>query len=399
MYDVIVLGLGGAGSAAAWHLARRGLRVLGLERFGPAHDRGSSHGGSRIVRQAYFEHPDYVPLLRRSFQLWDELAAAADEPLLRRTGIVVAGAPDSAVVAGTLHSARIWDLPHQVLDTSTLRQRFPTFTPAPDEIAVYEADAGWVPPERTVAAQLRLATRAGAALRFHTTVTGWHAGADGVRVSAGDQEWHADRLVVAPGAWAADLLPDLQVPLQVTRQVQHWFAPADPAAFVDHPVFLWQLPDGTQFYGFPRTGPASEGVKVAIHRQGRPAHPDRLDRTVAAGRGDPDPGTARRPGAGARRYPPGCPGLHVHQHSRRALPARPVPDQRPGGARRRLLRARLQVRPGARRAHRGPGHRGRSRTADRPVRPRPVRPRRAGTGDCYRGQATVTGCATTASNR
>src|SRR4051812_30185180 len=153
-YAVIVVGPGGMGSSAASHLAGRGGRVLGLERFGPAHDQGSSHGGSRIIRQAYFEDPAYVPLLRRAYELWEHLEADSGRDLMTQTGGLYLGRPESETVAGSLSAAQEWDLPHELLDAGEIRRRFPTFTPADDEVGLYEAVAGFVRPEETVTAHL-----------------------------------------------------------------------------------------------------------------------------------------------------------------------------------------------------------------------------------------------------
>src|SRR4051795_12191539 len=166
------------GSAAAAHLAARGQRVLGLERYGPAHDRGSSHGGSRIIRQSYFEDPAYVPLLLRAYELWAQLEADSGADLMTLTGGLYFGRPDSATVAGSLRSARQWDLPHEVLDAAELRRRFPTLTPAGDEVGLYEDAAGFVKPEATVAAHLSLAGRRGAELRFDEPGLAWSTTAD-----------------------------------------------------------------------------------------------------------------------------------------------------------------------------------------------------------------------------
>ena len=161
-YDVIVVGLGGMGSAAAYHLAVRGQRVLGLEKFGPVHNRGSSHGGSRITRQSYFEDPGYVPLLLRSYELWDRLARDSGQNLISLTGGVFFGRPDSLTVAGSLRTSRQCDLPHEVLDATEIRRRFPTLNPQDNEVALFEAKTGFVRPEATVAAHLKLAQRHGA---------------------------------------------------------------------------------------------------------------------------------------------------------------------------------------------------------------------------------------------
>ena len=283
LYDVVVVGLGGMGSAAARHLAARGQRVLGLERFTPAHDRGSSHGASRIIRQSYFEDPAYVPLLLRAYELWEEAEKESGADLLTLAGGLYLGPEDSTTVAGSLAAAREWDLPHEVLDGAAVRARFPTFTPAPGEVAVFEERAGFVRPERSVATHLDLAARDGADLRFGRQVRAWKADGDGVRVRTDDGEFAAGHLVVCPGAWAPRLLADLGVPLRVERQVQHWFAPAggvDP--FVDHPVYIAEQAGGNQIYGFPAIDGPSGGAKVAFFRRGQETDPDRLDRAVTA---------------------------------------------------------------------------------------------------------------------
>ena len=284
VFDVIVIGLGGMGSAAAAHLAARGRRVLGLEQFTPAHDRGSSHGDSRIIRQAYFEDPAYVPLLRRSYELFADLGTTSPG-VLTLTGGLMMGAPDSATVAGSLASARAWDLPHELLDTADLRRRFPAFTVDDDTVALYEERAGVVRPEQTVLEHLRRATAAGADLRFGERVLGWTAddGGEGVTVTTPGGEHRAASLVVSAGAWAPQLLPWLAPQLTVERQLLFWFT---PTAAIDrfrapaHPVFIWEHSPDRQFYGFPAAGTAADGVKVSFFRNGRQTDPDELDRAV-----------------------------------------------------------------------------------------------------------------------
>src|SRR4051794_32658727 len=150
-YDVIVIGLGGMGSAAAHHLSARGARVFGLEKFGPVHNRGSSHGGSRITRQSYFEDPAYVPLLLRAYELYEEVERATGREIATPCGGVMVGAPDSRTVSGSLRSATEWDLPHEMLDAKEIRRRFPTLNPKDDQVAFYEKKAGLVRPENMVA--------------------------------------------------------------------------------------------------------------------------------------------------------------------------------------------------------------------------------------------------------
>jgi sarcosine oxidase len=289
-HDVIVAGLGGMGSAAAYHLAARGARVLGLERFGPAHSLGSSHGGSRIIRQSYFEGPAYVPLLLRAYELWEALAADSGRDLIMLTGGLMAGHPETRTVSGSRLSAEQWGLPHEMLTAAEIRRRFPTLTPAADEVALYERRAGFVRPEETVAAHLGLAGRAGAQLRFREPVLRWETlpGGRGVRVATAQGTYTAGHLVVCPGAWAPGLLGDLGVAFTVERQVQFWFEPTGgtgPFTPGRHPVYIWEYADpaegGTsQIYGFPAVDGPGGGAKVAFFRRGVPCTPDGVDRTV-----------------------------------------------------------------------------------------------------------------------
>ncbi|GAA4941592.1 N-methyl-L-tryptophan oxidase [Streptomonospora halophila] len=284
-YDVAVIGLGAMGSAAAYHLAARGQRVLGLERFGPAHDRGSSHGGSRIIRQAYFEHPDYVPLLLRAYELWEALERDSGTGLLTVTGALMVGRPGTRTVAGSRDSARRWGLAHEMLDAGDIRRRFPTMAPQADEVALYEERGGFVRPEAAVSAHLGLAERSGADLRFHEPVHTWTAlpGGEGVRIATAEDSYTAARLVVCPGAWAPRLLADLGVDFTVERQVQYWFAPrGGTAPFTPdrHPVYVWEAPAGVQVYGFPAYEGPGEGVKTAFFRRGTACTPESLDRRI-----------------------------------------------------------------------------------------------------------------------
>lgn len=284
-FDVIVLGLGGMGSAAAADLAGRGQRVLGLERFTPAHDMGSSHGDSRLIRQSYFEDPAYVPLLLRSYELWKILESATKADLLTLTGGLFFGAPSSRVVAGSLRSARQWDLPHDELDAADIRRRFPTTSPGPDDAGLFEQRGGFVRPEAAVRAHLELAARRGADLRFGERVLGWAAGPGGagceVRTTKGT--FSAERLVIAPGAWASEVLGSLGLPLTVTRQVLFWFQPRHDAERFDvgrHPVYVHEDATGTQVYGFPGIDGPAGPVKVAFFRLGEVSTPGGLRREV-----------------------------------------------------------------------------------------------------------------------
>ena len=284
-YDVIVAGLGGMGSAAAYHLSARGQRVLGLERFGPAHDKGSSHGGSRIIRQAYFEDPSYVPLVMRAYELWEELERETGRDLMTITGGLMMGPEDSRTVSGSIESARAWDLDYQVLDAKEIKTRFPVFEPGEDTVALYEAKTGFVRPEMSVAAHLDAATAKGAALHFEEPVVSWEANSsgEGVRVTTERGVYEAGRLVVSPGAWAPELLSTLGLPLEVQRLVQFWFMPEGGVAPFEArrtPVWILESEDGVQFYGLPAHDDPQDGVKVAFFRVGPVCNPETIDRTV-----------------------------------------------------------------------------------------------------------------------
>jgi sarcosine oxidase len=285
MTKVIVLGLGGMGSAAAAHLTRRGADVVGVEQFTPAHDRGSSHGDSRVIRQAYFEHPSYVPLLRHAYDLWADLEC--DDPgIFRLTGGLMLGRPDAEVVAGSLASAREHGLPHEVLDAPEIRRRFPNFVPHDDEIGIYETSSGYVRPERTVREHVRRAVAGGADLRFEEKALAWDADPSGVRVTTTRGTIEADRLVVTPGAWAprllAELGTELGIRMVVTRQLVCWFRPSgDPASYEPgrHPIFIWARPP-LHPYGFPALDGPEAGMKVGLHHHGGETDPDELDHRV-----------------------------------------------------------------------------------------------------------------------
>jgi sarcosine oxidase len=278
------------GSAAAAELAARGLRVLGIERFGPAHDRGSSHGESRVIRQAYFESPAYVPLLLRAYELWRELEVATGEDLLTETGGLMIGPEGSRTVAGSLLSARTWDLPYEILDSSEIAHRFPTLSPGRDDVGLYEQHAGFVRPEATVAAHIGLARSRGAELHFDEVVTGWESGSGGVVVTTPLRTYRAAMLVLSAGAWAPGLLDGFGIPLRVERHVLFWLRPkiaVEQFAPSRQPIYIWEDAAGEQVYGFPALGTAADGVKAAFFRRGTPTVADELTREVADQEGVP----------------------------------------------------------------------------------------------------------------
>ncbi len=281
--DVAVIGLGAMGSAALLHLARRGLRVLGIEQFEPGHDRGSSHGETRIIRLGYFEHPSYVPLVRAAFPLWRALERDSGQSLLHVTGIIEIGAPDGTLVAGTLCSARTHGLAHEVLDAASVMQRFPAFRLPQDFIGVLQPEAGILAPEAAVHAQIALALAAGAEVRTSERVHAIEPTSAGVRIVTDRAVIEARQAVVTAGPWLPQLLHNFPVPLRVTRQAVGWFAPSDPAIFTRDrcPIFMIENANGI-FYGFPR-GP-NPGIKFAKHHHADEAvDPARPTRPMGAG--------------------------------------------------------------------------------------------------------------------
>ena len=266
--DVIVVGLGGMGSAAVAHLAARGQRVLGLEQFHVAHTHGSSHGRSRVIRLAYFEDPAYVPLLRRAYELWRRLETDTGRNVLRMTGGLMIGAPESEVVSGSLRSAREHGLAHELLDAKEIGRRFPPFTPAAGTVALYERDAGSLSPEEAIRGHLDVAANHGARLHFDEQVLAWQVAESGrVAVTTSRGTYEAGRLVLAPGAWAPEMLQLDWLPLRVEPQVLYWLEPSGGAAAYAadrFPIYIWDLGAGVQFYGFPADQDGR--VKVAFFR-------------------------------------------------------------------------------------------------------------------------------------
>ena len=285
MYDVIVAGLGGMGSPTAYELAARGKKVLGLERHAHGHDRGSSHGGSRLIRQAYFEDPAYVPLVLRAYELWERLEAASGRDLMTLCGGLMLGRPGSKVLEGSLRSAREYDLPCETLGAEEVRRRFPALAPNRGTVALYEASAGFIDPGAAIDAQLEVAVDLGADLRFEEPVLSWEAAdsGEGVRVETPEAVYEAERLVLAPGAWASSLLAEIGLPLEPERRVICWFEPeGDTGPFLpgNFPVFIWEPEDGNTFTCFPLVE-GERGVKTVFFRAGGvPCDPDTLDRRV-----------------------------------------------------------------------------------------------------------------------
>jgi sarcosine oxidase len=296
-FEVIVAGLGAMGSAALDHLAGRGISALGLDPYPVPHDHGSSGGDTRLIRQAYFEHPDYVPLLRRAYQNWRDLEADTGERLLHQTGTVYLGPPDGELIAGSRLAAERHGVALDVLGGDELVERFPGFRCPDGYQALFEPDAGFLLCERAIHAQVKRARRRGAQIVSGERLLNWRSEGGAIEVTTNRDRYTAGALVLTLGAWSGELLGDLGLRLRVTRQPLFWLQPDDPEAFAlgNRPCWAVERPDAPGlFYGLPAlpgglgTRP---GVKVAHHAPGeetraddprRPAEPRELQAVLAA---------------------------------------------------------------------------------------------------------------------
>ena len=278
-FDVIVVGVGGMGSAACFHLARRGKRVLGLERYGIPHSMGSSHGINRIIRLAYYEDPSYVPLLRRSFELWRELEGGFGEPLLFVTGSIDTGPVDEFVFRESKRSCDLHELPHEVLNARELMERYPAFRVPESFQAVLQPDGGFVMSERAIVAHVMGAMETGAVVRGYEPVLSWTTTPSGVAVQTAKGEYETEQIVFSAGAWIGDLVPALRGITEPERQVLGWFQPSTPAHFTPDalPVLNLQAGADERYYGFPVYG--IPGFKFGkYHHREEPIDPDDWDR-------------------------------------------------------------------------------------------------------------------------
>lgn len=279
-FDAIVIGLGGMGSATAADLARRGHRVLGLEQFAFDHTLGSSHGQTRIIRQAYFEHPNYVPLLQAAYTGWEALAATTENELINLSGLVLSGPATGEIVAGTRAAAEIHRLPLESVAIDAAHARFPGLHFHDEDAIIHESLGGYLRVEACVAAHLDEARRHGADLHENEAVRKWTVDGAGVRVITDTSEYLADRLIICGGAWSYDLLETLGLPLVIRRMVTAWFPTNNPSHRIEggFPVFGFQTPAGF-FYGFPALD--YRGIKIAGHELGDVVDtPAKVNRTV-----------------------------------------------------------------------------------------------------------------------
>ncbi len=281
-YDVIVIGVGGMGSATAHQIARRGHSVLGLERYDIPHAMGSSHGVNRIIRLAYFEDPSYVPLLRRSYELWRELEEIAGERLLVITGGLDAAPPEHRVFQGSLESCRRHGLEHDVLTSAEVSRRYPGYSLPDGHMAVFQPEGGYVLSERCIVAHVESALSHGAEIHGRETVIAWQPTDSGVEVITDRGVYRAGKLVVTAGAWSMGLIPGLDGLAVPERQVLGWFQPRAPEHFTPgtFPIFNLEVDEG-HLYGFPQE--TVPGFKIGIyHHLGEDVDPDTMNREPTA---------------------------------------------------------------------------------------------------------------------
>ncbi|HMA00737.1 MAG: N-methyl-L-tryptophan oxidase [Gemmatimonas sp.] len=266
-FDAVIVGLGAMGSAALYHLALRGVKVLGVDKFATPHIHGSTHGRTRIIREAYYEHPCYVPIVQRAYELWAQLERDIGERLFVQTGGLMIGPPSGEIFAGALRSATEHGLAHTILEPQEVHGRFPGFRVPEGSMALHEPRAGLLFPEKCVEAHLALARGAGAAVRSGVTVTAWDAD-DDVRIRTDAGELRARTLIITAGPWLPALVSDLELPLEVERQLFHWFEPSSHPEWYDashSPISLIEYARDRFFATFPDVG---HGVKAGVHHEG-----------------------------------------------------------------------------------------------------------------------------------
>lgn len=274
-FDVIVIGVGSMGSAACYQLAKTGLKVLGLEQFSIPHVKGSHGGQSRIIRKAYFEHPDYVPLLERAYDSWQELEAATGEKIYHETGLLYMGLPDNPLITGVRQSASLYSIPVESLTNAALKKRYPVFKVPHEMDILFEPAAGLLLPEKIIPLYVTLSRRLGAEIHEGESILNWRTTGEGVEVKTSTATYFAQKLVISAGAWMGGLLPAFNRQLTVTRQVMGWMTPNDPSQFRKEAFPCWTLAEPNRhsiFYGFPSlddvdaNGP--KGFKLAYHGRG-----------------------------------------------------------------------------------------------------------------------------------
>lgn len=280
-FDVVVLGLGANGSSAIYHLSKTGLAVLGIDRFTPPHSHGSSHGQSRIIRQAYHENPLYVPLVKEAYSLWGELEKTTGKTLLLRTGGIMLGNENSSVIKGAKLSAETHNVSSAYLDNNQIKNTFPALKPAADTVAVLDKGAGILFPERCIQTYLEEAQQAGASLHYNERVVRITPTENSIAIVTDKNTYQAAKLIISVGAWLPELMPELQLPLTIERQVLYWLKSKKQQSYFTPdalPIYIWEYAPGSIFYGFPDLG---DGIKIAFYHGGNIIAPDALTPDVS----------------------------------------------------------------------------------------------------------------------
>lgn len=289
-FDAIVLGVGSMGSSTCYYLASRGFSVLGLEQFDIPHDQGSHAGQSRIIRKAYYEHPDYVPLLQRAYQNWKQLEGSTGTQVYFPTGLFYAGKPDQVLIKGVRESATKYNLKVESLSKNEVSTRFPQFQIPSGYDVLFEPDAGFITPERAVSLFVKQAIRSGADIHTREKAISWTKVGETTVVVTDKNTYTCKKLIITAGPWAGQMIPGFSTHLTVTRQVIAWVNPRDKKSFELGQFPCWLIDDDTEngmYYGFPvlpvdKFG-APAGLKVALHYPGLPSNPDAVDRTPSKG--------------------------------------------------------------------------------------------------------------------
>jgi len=275
-FDHIVIGVGSMGSAACYYLAKRGRTVLGVEQFGTPHENGSHAGESRIIRKAYYEHSDYIPLLKRAYENWGEISQLSGKELFRRTGLIYAGPSGHPLIQNIRNSAAMYGIKLEN-DVST------KFLLPPGFDTLLEPEAGYVEPENTIRAYVDHARQLGATILENTTILDWRMEGDIVAVETNKEVFTCNKLVISAGAWSGKLIPGISESLHVTRQILLWVKPADPLPFTANNFPCWMIMDPSSpgvYYGFPIHPEHPGAIKLAYHYPGEPADPDNVNRQV-----------------------------------------------------------------------------------------------------------------------
>lgn len=288
-YDVIVIGVGTMGAPACWYLAKNKYRVLGLEQFDIPHDQGSHAGQSRLIRKAYYEHSNYVALLERAYDNWLQIEEETGAKLYYKTGLLYFGEPSSVLIEGTRETGKQFNIPLDVLTSQEATKRFPATKFMEHHQVLFEPDAGFITPEKSIATYTADAILKGADIRAREKVINWNYKNGIVEVITDRNKFTADRIIFTAGAWTKKVVPLLPAELKITRQIIAWVNPKEWNKFTigNFPCWFMNDDDGNLFYGFPIlpskdfAGPV--GLKLAHHKPGDPTDPDHVDRSIKPG--------------------------------------------------------------------------------------------------------------------